>query len=157
MHMDNITKVAVFCGSSFGNDDSFINCLVSPTGLPGKVKISTGPLSSKADSPAIVDVETAILMAKDMGASSLKFFPMGGLKCKEELIEVSKACAKNDFILEPTGGIDLENFKEILVIVLNCGVKKVIPHVYSSIIDKESGNTRIEDVRKLLSIIKEVA
>ena len=23
MHMDNITKVAVFCGSSFGNDDSF--------------------------------------------------------------------------------------------------------------------------------------
>ena len=63
----------------------------------------------------------------------------------------------NDFILEPTGGIDLENFKEILVTVLNCGVKKVIPHVYSSIIDKESGNTRIEDVRKLLSIIKEVA
>ena len=52
---------------------------------------------------------------------------------------------------------DLENFKEILVTVLNCGVKKVIPHVYSSIIDKESGNTRIEDVRKLLSIIKEVA
>lgn len=23
MHMDNITKVAVFCGSSFGNDDNF--------------------------------------------------------------------------------------------------------------------------------------
>ena len=156
-HYNQVFTAVAYTRANVGNDDSFINCLVSPTGLPGKVKISTGPLSSKADSPAIVDVETAILMAKDMGASSLKFFPMGGLTCKEELIEVSKACAKNEFILEPTGGIDLENFKEILVTVLNCGVKKVIPHVYSSIIDKESGNTRIEDVRKLLSIIKEVA
>ena len=32
----------------------------------------------------------------------------------------------------------------------------MIPHVYSSIIDKESGNTRIEDVKKLLAIVKEL-
>ena len=46
--------------------------------------------------------------------------------------------------------------KEIMEIILGAGVKKVIPHVYSSIIDKETGNTRIEDVKKLLGIVKEL-
>ena len=32
----------------------------------------------------------------------------------------------------------------------------MIPHVYSSIIDKKSGRTRIEDVKKLMKIIKEM-
>ncbi|MDI5754392.1 KDGP aldolase, partial [Salmonella enterica subsp. enterica serovar Montevideo] len=44
--------------------------------------------------------------------------------------------------LEPTGGIDLENFAEILHIALDAGVSKIIPHIYSSIIDKVSGNNR---------------
>ena len=120
------------------------------------VKISTGPLSKDAKEPAIVPVDTAIAMIKEMGGNSVKFFPMGGLKCKDELKAVAEACARNDFILEPTGGIDLDNFREIMEIILGAGVKKVIPHVYSSIIDKETGNTRIEDVKKLLGIVKEL-
>ncbi|WP_440323073.1 KDGP aldolase [Laedolimicola sp.] len=52
--------------------------------------------------------------------------------------------------------MDLDNFREIMEIVLNAGVEKVIPHVYSSIIDKATGNTRIEDVKKLLAIVKEL-
>lgn len=86
----------------------------------------------------------------------MKFFPMGGLKCKDELKAVAEACARNEFVMEPTGGIDLENFREIMEIILNAGVEKVIPHVYSSIIDKESGDTRPEDVKKLLKIVKEL-
>ncbi|MGL5608796.1 MAG: KDGP aldolase, partial [Aeromonas veronii] len=54
----------------------------------------------------------------------------------------------------PTGGIDLENFEEIVRIALDAGVEKVIPHVYSSIIDSASGHTRPEDVRTLLAIVK---
>ena len=50
----------------------------------------------------------------------------------------------------------LNNFKEILSIAVNAGVKKVIPHVYSSIIDKETGKTRVEDVKVLYELIKEV-
>ena len=139
-----------------GNDEAFVNCLVSPSGTPGKVIISTGPLSKDAKVPACVDVETAIAMIKDMGGSSIKFFPMHGLACKEELKAVAKACAENDLMLEPTGGIDLDNFREIMEIILNAGVKKVIPHIYSSIIDKETGNTRPEDVKALLNIVKEL-
>lgn len=133
----------------------FMNSMVAPCGKVGYVKISTG-LWQKELEPAIVPVETAIAMAKEQGANSLKYFPMGGLKTREEFEAVAKACAANDFNLEPTGGIDLDNFKEILEIAVNAGVQKIIPHVYSSIIDKETGATRIEDVKALYAMIQEV-
>lgn len=136
-----------------GQDETIVNGLISPSGKPGYVIVSTGPLSCKAEK-AIVPVQTAIEMLKDMGCSSVKYFPMGGLKAKDEFLEVCKACAKLDYILEPTGGIDLENFEEIVKIALDAGVKKVIPHVYSSIIDKDTGNTRVEDVKILYSIMR---
>ena len=130
--------------------------MVSPSGKPGYIKVSTGPISRDAAEPALVPVETGIMMVKEMGGNSLKFFPMGGLKVKDELRAVAEACAAQDFILEPTGGIDLGNFEEILRIILDAGVKKIIPHVYSSIIDKETGCTRTEDVKALLDIVKKL-
>jgi uncharacterized protein (TIGR03581 family) len=53
------------------------------------VKISTGPLSSQTPD-GIVPVETAIALLKDMGGSSIKYFPMGGLKCRDEYIAVAQ-------------------------------------------------------------------
>ena len=155
-HFNQVFSAVGWTRANGGDDGSHITALVSPTGTPGLVKISTGPLSKDAE-PALVPVATAIAMIKEMGGNSVKFFPMGGLKCKDELIAVAKACAQADFILEPTGGIDLDNFKEILQIILDAGVKQTIPHVYTSIIDKESGCTRIEDVKTLMSIVKELA
>ena len=119
------------------------------------VKISTGPLSSTSPD-GIVPVETAIALLKDFGGSSIKYFPMGGLKCRDEYQAVAEACARHDFWLEPTGGIDLENFEAILQIALDAGVSKIIPHIYSSIIDKASGDTRPEDVRTLLAMTKKL-
>ncbi|MDH8079388.1 KDGP aldolase [Klebsiella pneumoniae] len=104
----------------------------------------------------IVPLETAIALLKDMGGSSIKYFPMGGLKHRAEFEAVAKACAAHDFWLEPTGGIDLENYSEILKIALDAGVSKIIPHIYSSIIDKASGNTRPADVRQLLEMTKQL-
>ena len=101
-----------------------------------------------------MSIETAIAMLQDMGGSSVKYFPMGGLQAVDEYRAVAEACAKQDFWLEPTGGIDLDNFEEIVRIALEAGVEKVIPHVYSSIIDSESGQTRPEDVRTLLAMVK---
>lgn len=79
---------------------------------------------------------------------------MKGLAHIEEYKSVAEACAKYDFYLEPTGGIDLENFEEIVQIAVDAGVKKIIPHVYSSIIDSTTGDTRPEDVKTLLGMIK---
>ena len=140
--------------ANVGNDECHINAMVGPSGTPGLVKISTGPLSRECAEPALVPADTLIAIVKEMGGNSLQFFPMGGLKVKEELKAVSEACARQDFILEPTGGIDLENFEEIMHIILDAGVPKVIPHVYSSIIDKATGDTRIEDVERLLAMVK---
>ncbi|WP_114108521.1 2-dehydro-3-deoxy-phosphogluconate aldolase [Clostridioides difficile] len=154
-HINQVFTGVATSRALLGQNDSIINGLVSPTGKPGFVKISTGPLSSK-EKDGIVPIETAITMMKDMGGSSIKFFPMGGLKTKDEYIEVAKACAKHNFYLEPTGGIDLDNFKEIVQIALDAGVEKVIPHVYTSIIDKETGDTKVEDIEVLYKIMKEL-
>jgi len=150
----HVNQVFTGVGTSrvlLGQSETVVNGLVSPTGTPGKVKISTGPLSSKAPD-GIVSLETAIALLKDMGGSSIKYFPMGGLKSRAEFLAVAEACARHDFWLEPTGGIDLENYGEILQIALDAGVSKIIPHIYSSIIDKVSGDTRPDDVRTLLAI-----
>jgi len=138
---------------ALGQSETIINGLVSPTGKVGFVNLATGPLSSQT-APTEVSIETAIALLKDMGGSSIKFFPMKGLTHEAEYKAVAKACADNDFDLEPTGGIDLDNFEEIVQIAVDAGVKRIIPHVYSSIIDKATGDTRPEDVAKLYEIIK---
>ncbi|WP_316481174.1 KDGP aldolase, partial [Enterococcus faecium] len=154
----HVNQVFTGVGTSralLGQNDTVINGLVSPTGKIGYVNIATGPLSSQAPA-AEVPIETAIQMLQDMGGTSIKYFPMKGLAHREEFKAVAEACEKYEFYLEPTGGIDLSNFEEILKIAIDAGVKKVIPHVYSSIIDKETGDTRIGDVKILLSMVKKI-
>ena len=152
----HVNQVFTGVGASreaLGQDETVVNGLVSPTGKVGYVNIATGPLSSRAPQ-AEVPIETAIALLKDMGCSSIKYFPMKGLAHKEEYIAVAQACASAQFYLEPTGGIDLENFEEIVKIALDAGVEKVIPHVYSSIIDEATGLTRPEDVKTLYEMMK---
>ena len=153
----HVNQVFTGVGASralLGQNDTIINALVSPTGTVGMVNLATGPLSSQAPA-GIVPIETAIALLKDMGGSSIKFFNMKGLTHLEEYKAVAKACAENGFYLEPTGGIDLENFQEIVQIAVDAGVKKIIPHVYSSIIDKTTGDTNVEDVKTLHAMMAE--
>ncbi|WP_127959828.1 2-dehydro-3-deoxy-phosphogluconate aldolase [Serratia microhaemolytica] len=154
-HVNQVFTGVATSRALLGQSETVVNGLVSPTGRVGWVKISTGPLSAQAPD-GIVPVETAIALLKDMGGSSIKYFPMGGLKHKDEYQYVAQACAEYDFMLEPTGGIDLDNFEPLLEIALRAGVKQVIPHIYSSIIDPESGHTRPEDVKTLLEITKKL-
>lgn len=152
-HINQVFTGAATSRALLGQEETIINALVSPTGKVGYVNIATGPLSSK-EAPAEVPLATAIALLKDLGASSIKYFPMKGLAHKEEYEAVAKACAEHDFYLEPTGGIDLDNFEEIVQIAVDAGVKKIIPHVYSSIIDSATGDTRPEDVKTLLAMAK---
>ncbi|WP_270223117.1 2-dehydro-3-deoxy-phosphogluconate aldolase [Lacticaseibacillus paracasei] len=152
----HVNQVFTGVGTSralLGQNDTVINGLVSPTGKVGIVNVATGPKSSQK-AAAEVPVATAIALLQDMGGTSFKFFPMGGLKHEEEFRAVAKACAAEGFNLEPTGGIDLDNFEAILQIALDAGVKQIIPHIYSSIIDKATSLTRPEDVAKLWAITK---
>lgn len=154
-HVNQVFTGVATSRALLGQHHTVVNGLISPTGTPGLVKISTGPRSSQLED-AIVPIDSAIAMLQDMGGSSVKYFPMGGLKAVNEYRAVAEACARHDFWLEPTGGIDLNNFEAIVQIALDAGVSKVIPHVYSSIIDSATGDTRIDDVRQLLATCKKL-
>ena len=59
-------------------------------------------------------------------------------------------------LIEPTGGIDLDNFGVILQTCLQAGMPRVMPHVYTSIIDPQNGETRPEDIKQLMDMIKAI-
>lgn len=141
--------------NSRGANNTLVNALISPTGQIGKVKISTGPYSSKGN--VVVNVENALLMLKDSNIMAVKFYNIGGKKHIEELIKVAESCAKIGIpIIEPTGGIDRSNIYEIVKVCMDAGVDKVIPHVYSAAIDKDTGLTDLDIVKKLYDEIKRV-
>ncbi|HAM2681054.1 TPA: oxo-acid lyase, partial [Escherichia coli] len=83
------------------------------------------------------------------------FFPMGGERSLPELYALATTAARNGMtLIEPTGGIDLDNFSVILKTCLEAGVPRIMPHVYSSIIDPDTGYTRPDDVAVLLNKVK---
>jgi len=153
-HINQVFPAVGATRANLGGQDSWINSLVSPTGRVGYVNISTGPVSAAQAEHAIVPVKSAIALIRDMGGNAIKYFPMNGLQCEDELRAVAEACGEEGFALEPTGGIDKENFEAILRIALEAKVPQVIPHVYSSIIDKTTGQTNVQDVQELLEVMK---
>ncbi|MHA0856294.1 2-dehydro-3-deoxy-phosphogluconate aldolase [Paenibacillus sp. CMAA1364] len=153
-HINQIFPLVGATRANLNGRDSWINSLVSPSGRPGYVNVSTGPISAGVNEQAIIPIKAAIALVRDMGGNALKYYPMQGLKLEEEYRAVAKACGEEGFALEPTGGIDLQNFTSILEIALAEGVPQIIPHVYTSIIDKKSGSTNVEDVRVLYETTK---
>lgn len=111
-----------------------VNGLIRPTGKPGFVAINTGPLSEQTEN-AEVPVKTAVSMFKEMGVSSVKFFPIEGDKRLEEVREVARAVASEGLIMEPTGGITPDNVGNIVRVCLDEGVRYVMPHLYGSLND----------------------
>lgn len=162
VHPAHVNQTFTGCGfaagalAATGGEQTHINALVSPTGTPGEVLITTG-VSSAQGTPARVSCDAAVRMMQDMGAHAAKFFPMGGEASLPELYALATAAARNGMtLIEPTGGIDLDNFGIILQTCLEAGVPRVMPHVYSSIIDPQTGNTRPDDVRKLMEMVKAI-
>jgi uncharacterized protein (TIGR03581 family) len=65
----HVNQVFTGVGASralLGQSHTLVNGLISPTGTPGMVKISTGPLSAQQPD-GIVPIDTAIALLKDMG------------------------------------------------------------------------------------------
>ncbi|MFD1956180.1 KDGP aldolase [Paenibacillus thailandensis] len=152
-HINQVFTAVGATRANLGDRKSWINSLVSPCGRPGYVNISTGPASAAQPEHASVPVKAAIALVRDMGGNALKYFPMQGLELEEEYRAVAKACGEEGFALEPTGGIDPDNFERIADIALGAGVPVVIPHVYSSIIDKTTGRTNVDDVKRLFAAL----
>lgn len=155
-HVNQVAPAVGYTRGRLNQNETIVNALLSPSGTVGLVNIATGPKSSQLK-PVLVPIEAAIVMLKEMGASSVKFYPMKGLETRDEYQAVCEACGKLDFMIEPTGGLDLDNFEKILRIALEAKVPGIIAHVYSSIIDKETGRTKKADVEKLYEIMERLA
>ncbi|WP_269409889.1 2-dehydro-3-deoxy-phosphogluconate aldolase [Lentibacillus daqui] len=155
-HINQVFPSVGATRANLGEKESWINALVSPTGKAGYVNISTGPASAEQTEQAIVPVQSAIALIRDMGGNALKYFPMKGLAHEDEYREVARICGEEGFALEPTGGINKENLEPIVRIALEANVPKIIPHVYSSIIDKETGKTNTDDVREIYATIQKL-
>jgi 2-dehydro-3-deoxy-phosphogluconate aldolase len=132
-----------------GYRETIVNALIRPTGIPGKVIICTGPKSERY--AQAVSCDAAAAMLAEVGIPSVKFFPIEGDKRLDEVAEMVRAAVRHGVhVFEPTGGINLENFDRVVDVCVSNGAAHVIPHVYSSIIDKSTGLTRVDDVRKLV-------
>ncbi|NRF95855.1 oxo-acid lyase [Paenibacillus frigoriresistens] len=131
-----------------GSDHTIVNALITPSGTPGQVLITTGPLSSQFKETVSCDAAAAML--EELGVHSVKFYPIGGTDRLDEVAAMVKAAVKRQIkIFEPTGGIDVQTIGKVIEVCAEHGAEQIIPHVYTSIIDSSTGLTRIEDVREL--------
>ncbi|MCL4425079.1 MAG: KDGP aldolase [Firmicutes bacterium] len=139
-----------------GLRENIVNALVSPSGRIGEVVISTGPRSEKSR-PALVQAETAAAMLREVGVSSVKFFPAGGDSRMEEVKAMAQAAAKAGIpIFEPTGGIDEKNIGAVVSACVEAGCQVVVPHVYTAIVDKSTGLTSPAAAAALFRELKKV-
>lgn len=153
---DHINQIFPAAGYTLGRmeqltEQPIVNAVIEPTGTAGKVYISTGPISS-ANREA-VSCEMAANMLAEIGVHSVKFYPIEGEKRLDEVAAMAQAAAKAGFkIFEPTGGITVENVHAIVKACLDNGAETVIPHLYTSLIDKETGKTEVEKIQQLLAM-----
>jgi 2-dehydro-3-deoxy-phosphogluconate aldolase len=154
---EHINQVFPAAGYTLGRMDqlnganTIVNALIKPSGTPGEVFISTGPSSSVFQEK--VSCEMAAAMLVDIGIHSVKFYHIDGNRRLDELAEMVKASSKAGLkLFEPTGGIDLENVHEIVQTCLDNGAETVIPHLYTSLIDKETGKTEVEKIKQLVNM-----
>lgn len=133
-----------------------VNALIGPSGTPGKVIISTGPLSQAAPA-AEVTCETAAAMLAELGVDSVKFFPIKGDTRLDEVRAMAEAAARAAIpVFEPTGGITVANVARVVQACLEAGSQIVIPHIYTAIVDPATGLTRPHEAAALMAEIRRV-
>ncbi|QOT00163.1 oxo-acid lyase [Brevibacterium sp. JNUCC-42] len=131
---------------SVGATNTIVNAVITPSGTAGKVYVTTGSESQKYEEAISCEAAAALLV--DMGVSSVKFYPLNNRL--DELTAMVKAAVEAGItIFEPTGGITIENMAETVRVCIANGATEVIPHIYTSIVDKTTGLTRLEDVQAL--------
>ncbi|PCN44163.1 4-hydroxy-2-ketovalerate aldolase [Brevibacillus laterosporus] len=135
-----------------GGATTIVNAVITPSGTVGKVYVTTGPVSQRYEEA--ISCEAAAALIADMGIPSVKFYPLNNRL--DELTAMVKAAVEAGItIFEPTGGITIENMAETVRICIENGAREVIPHIYTSIVDKATGLTRIEDVQAVKAALAE--
>lgn len=130
-----------------------VNALIRAAPDPGMVIISTGPESSRR-MPAVVPVDTAVEMAVEQGICALKYMPAGKADGRKGAKRLALSAAQARIAVEPSGGIDLGNILSVLTPFLEAGVRVVIPHIHTALLEPGKGRTSPRQVEKLLAILR---
>ncbi|WP_411503937.1 KDGP aldolase [Brevibacillus centrosporus] len=137
---------------AIGNSHTLVNALITPSNQAGKVQVTTGPVSEKVGE--VLSCEAAAAMLAEIGVHSVKFYPVNGMEKLDEIKAMARAAVRFGIpVFEPTGGIDATSIRPIVEVCLEAGVQQVIPHIYTSIVDKTTGLTRLEQVEELLAAV----
>ncbi|MBB3908775.1 KDGP aldolase [Anoxybacteroides rupiense] len=127
------------------NVKPMINALVVPTGIIGKVRLSTG---------ATVDVESCLDLAAALNIDSIKVMPVKGLTHLEELVFIAKEAVKRGIRgIEPAGGIKIEHVPIMFKAIQQTHIELFMPHIFGDLL-VEPSKTNHEKVRDLLTLLK---
>ncbi|PLR75967.1 4-hydroxy-2-ketovalerate aldolase [Bacillus sp. V3-13] len=156
-HPEHINQVFPAAAYTLGRisqlnfSNTIVNALIEPSGTPGEVIISTGPNSCEYKEK--VSCEMAATMLAEIGVHSVKFYPINGDERLDEVAAMVKAATQAGLkIFEPTGGIDVNNVYRIVQTCLENGAETVIPHLYTSLVNSETGKTELDKIEQLISM-----
>lgn len=123
----------------------FINALVSPTGKVGIVQLASG---------IEMEVDQFVALAKSQGIESIKVMPVKGLQHLQELVEIARVAARQGIYgIEPAGGIDASNIKQIVTEVMQTDISFFMPHIFGSTIDSATKRTIPKKVKEIVGQI----
>ncbi|WP_019240373.1 MULTISPECIES: KDGP aldolase [Bacillus] len=125
-----------------------VNALVAPSGKVGYVKLSCG-----------IEMQTKDFceLAASMGLTSIKFMPLKGNVHLEELIDLCEKAADSGIkMIEPAGGIGPDNAIEIIRRALQTDIPFFMPHIFGSVIDKQTKSTMPEMVHQIAQGVRQL-
>lgn len=133
-HLNQVFPAAALSQRVLGDAGALtvVNALVTPVSRPGFVAIGTGPRSS-GQPGGEVPTDVALDMLVEVGVTSVKLFPLGGVRHLGSLADVAAAAAARDMMVEPTGGLTVHNLPAVLQTCVRAGAPRVMPHLYSSL------------------------
>lgn len=99
--------------------------------------------------------EDLVDLAVSMGIDSIKFMPLKGTVHLAEFVYLCRVAAEKRILsVEPAGGIAADNIVEIIQAVRETGISLLMPHIFGSTIDKETGRTLPKEVVKIINLVR---
>lgn len=126
-----------------------VNALVNPTGEKGKIQL--------ANSKKVLHVEEFLEIASSLGIESIKLMPVKGIDHLDELIYLTKMASVYGIRgVEPAGGINLNNIKQIIDGVKDIDIEFFMPHIFGSAIDSKTGETIPDTVKEIYKKVRDL-
>jgi len=139
-----------------GDRGMVVNALVTSTAEPNLVSLST-ETAPDADETHDIRIRTrdAALILKELHFETIKTqFGPNGLDLGWPQSAAKAACEAGLDLIEPSSKITFENIADVVRACLKGGVSYVMPHIFTALIDKETGATRPEAVADLVALLK---